>query len=128
MIGKGGEIMIMFWSALTVSTLSSIFVWFQIPDVNGWDIVWIILFFIGSLGTALEIFKWPLGRKKIDNSKGLAKHIFGGTAGSWWDPPRVFPAESVISAQENGRYSVWLFFINNLFFMVLTLANLFEFA
>lgn len=107
--------MLIFWIAIIISALLSVYISFQIESIDGLDISWIAVFFYTSLYAIIEILKWPLGKRKIDNSKGLAKYIYGEASESRWVHPYFSPRESIINVKGKGSYAVWSCFIGALF-------------
>jgi hypothetical protein len=119
--------MSIFLLAFMISAILSVFISFQIDNIGGWDIFWIVIFFYSSLYVFVELFKWPFGKRKINNSKGLAKYIFGTASDSFWEHPYFSPRESIININGKGTYVVWAGFIGTLFFSVISLCWLFVF-
>jgi hypothetical protein len=116
--------LIIFSLAILVSAGLSVFIPFRVEGFGGTgDTILIILFFFSSNYAFFEIFKWPLGKRKIDNSSRLKSHLFGDIEDTWWWS--VFPRESVISAKTKKEIKVvWINFLYSLWFMSLTLWEL----
>jgi hypothetical protein len=110
-----------FWSAIIIAAGLSTILSFQINDHGVSYVFQIILFFISSTGVLIEIFKWPLGKRKIDNSKGFARFIFGDVEDSFGEH-HLFLRESVLSAKKGRGYLVvWIYFLFFLLFLGLSL-------
>jgi hypothetical protein len=120
-----GRLMIIFWLAFIISTGLTIFIFFQVENVNVGDIFSLIMFFLGSVYIIVEILKWPLGKRKIDNSGRIASHILGDTGDTWWGPI-ILPRESIISAKKGREaLTVWWGFIFSLFLLGSSIYSLF---
>ena len=117
--------MLVFWLALLISLGLSLLISFRIDNIKGWDIFWIIFFFGNSAYVITEILKWPLGKRKIDNSKGLSKYIFRDAAESWWEHPFFSPRESILNVKGKGTYVVWASFLVSFFFSLMALYYLY---
>ena len=91
-----------FWIAIIVSAGISVFVAYQVDDISGLDIVYLILLFLLLMNVIVEILKWPLGKRVIDNSRGLASHIFKDADEPLWGF-RFFPG--IDNQCQGGRYS-----------------------
>jgi hypothetical protein len=114
-----------FWVAFVLSILLCIFVIYQINNFGGKDYFLIFIFFYSSLYAILEILKWPYGKRKIDNTTGFAKYIYGEAAESYWERPYFSPRESIINIRGKGTSNVWVSFICSLGFIALSLCWLF---
>jgi len=113
------------WTAIIISALLSMIISFQIDEIGASDIFYLVWFFILSIFVIVEMLKWPLGKRKIDNSRGLASYIFGDADGySDWGF-RIFPRESIFSIKGKGTYWVWWEFLFSLFWAGLCLYQLF---
>ena len=84
-----------------------------------------VIFFLSSFYAIVEILKWPLGKREIDNSKGLAKYIYGEASEDFWVHPYFLPKESIINIEGKGSWAVWAGFIVALFLLALSLWELF---
>jgi hypothetical protein len=73
----------------------------------------------------MEILKWPLGKRKNDNSKGLAHFVFGDSE-DLSEEKHLFYRESIISAKTTREKKVvWIAFVLCLVFLVLSIYSLF---
>jgi hypothetical protein len=117
--------MIIFLLATIISITISILISFHIDNIGSRDIFILIFLFYCILYATLEILKWPFGKRKIDNSKGLARYIYGEAANSWYKRPYFSPRESIINIKGKGSYAVWVGFIGSLFVILLLLIELF---
>jgi hypothetical protein len=116
--------MINFWLALLISIGFTVLVSLKAENVGGVNILYIIVFFYGTLYVVVEILKWPFGKRKIDNSKGLARYIYKEAAVSWYKSPYFSPRESIINITGEGTYAVWAGFIGALFCIAIALYQL----
>ena len=101
-------------AAIVVSALLSVFISFQVEDIGGQHIINIVGFFLLSVFVLVEIFKWPLGKRMIDDSEGLASYIFRDADGRLEWGLGLFFRESIISVKGKGKVKVWWNFLGSL--------------
>jgi hypothetical protein len=117
--------MIIFYLSLLVSLLLSVFVTLSVTTLDYADILPVLLFFLSSFSIVVEILKWPLGKRIIDNSKGLSKHIYKEAAELSYKHPFFLPRESIISVKGDGIFAVWSVFIGSIIAVIVSLYYLF---
>jgi hypothetical protein len=115
-----------FWVALVFSILLCIFVILRVDNFSGFDYFCIFVFFYCSLYVLLEISKWPQGKRIVDNTKGIARYIFGEQDQSFWKKPYFSPRASIINVRGEGAYNVRRSFIESLVFLAVSLCWLFR--
>ena len=117
--------MVVFWLATAISIILCLVISFQIKQFGVGEAFKLIMFFFSSTSVILEILKWPLGKRKIDNSKGLARFVFGDSEGSFSEHHLIY-RESIFNAKKGKEaFIVWSSFIFSLFFLGFSLYLLF---
>ena len=117
-------LVIIFWLAIVISAAITTFMSFLIENINVGDIFALVMFFFASGYILVEIFKWPLGKRKIDNSGRIASRVFGDAEDTWWWPT-MFARESIISAKKGEKPRLFGAFIISIAFLGLSILAFF---
>ena len=114
------------WAAIIIAAALTVFISFQIDDISIKQIINLSGFFILSILIIVEILKWPLGKRMIDNSKGLASYVFGDTSSGISWGYNIFTRESIISIKGKGTFGVRASFIASLIGIAACLLQIFQ--
>jgi hypothetical protein len=111
------------WIAIFISAAITVFVSFQIADMNVLRIVGLFMFFFFSAYVIVEMLNLLLGIRFIDDFRASARFLFRSVEDS---PGGIFNQESLISVKGEAAFKAWSHFLLSLMCLGLSLYFLFS--
>lgn len=88
-----------YWLVYGILPISGLIIYFITHNI---EFLLIVLFVYGAIYLMGEIYKLTLGNKIVDNSKGIARYLFGDD--DFLGQPRFSPRESLITAKKEKNF------------------------